>query len=436
MSLEQRAVARTQSRAHPPMPQRIRVPGRRVITAQMARARCETAAMPRAEIGKGEIAVAIRRAAPFLGLSHTETATLLYLVSLTYPCDWEPDALLLVGPSNERLAHQLGISVTQIRATLRSLAERGLVDFHDSPTQSRRIRRARAGGPIVQGYGIDLSPLAHRYGALHQAWADGEEAFREAKALRGEIMSAWKALSADAACAAEAGQTSAEILAALEAAERVIADRGMSRDPGHLRPLAAKMHELADQVSACLDVIFSVDTASAVAAGREPILTTNLTDSAKATTERRVAPHAQEVSSSRSSVSLRVAQSNADIAEVGPIGGFPATPAFILQIAPPFRGWVTSAKPKPAEIVEAAHYVAGELGISRHAWETACGLLGRWTATVAVAVIANRHAAGLVRSPGGYLRGMLEQHRQGDLRLDRSLFGIADTLPGGRGKPS
>ncbi|MBB3175368.1 hypothetical protein FHR90_003223 [Endobacter medicaginis] len=141
------------------------------------------------------------------------------------------------------------------------------------------------------------------------------------------------------------------------------------------------------------------------------------------------------MSGSRPGGSPRAAPSDAAAAEVGPIGGFPTTPAFLLRIAPAFRSWVTSARPGPAEIVEAAYYVAGEMGISRHAWETACGLLGRWTAAVAVAVIANRHAAGLVRSPGGYLRGMLEQHRSGGLRLDRSLFGIADTLPGSQSKP-
>jgi replication initiation protein RepC len=37
-------------------------------------------------------------------------------------------------------------------------------------------------------------------------------------------------------------------------------------------------------------------------------------------------------------------------------------------------------------------------------------------------------AAGKVRSPGGLLRRMVELHQQGHLRLDRTLFGLADGL--------
>lgn len=439
MSLEQRAEARSRTHAYPPGLPPIRVPGRRLVTPQMVRARAETAQMPRAIVSKGQVRAALRRVAPAIGLSHAELTLMLYLVSLTYDCDWAPGALLLVGPSNERLGHELGLSTSQIRNLLRRLAERGLIDFHDSPTQARRIRRTGRNGPIVHGYGIDLSPLAHRHASLTETWAAGEETFREVRALRAEIMSAWKALCSDAACALATVTVCDEIAAAYAAGQALIAERDVSREPAHLRGLASRMHALADTVSRCVETLFSVDTATAVATGCEPIQTTNLNPLAKATAERRSAPHAQEASSSRSSVPPRANPSGTAAVEpnqIGPIGGFPATPGFVLKIAPQFRSWVGSAKPRPEDVVEAASYVTGELGISRHAWETACNLLGRWTAAVAVAVVANRHAAGLVKSPGGYLRGMLEQHRSGELRLDRSLFGIADTLPGGRGKPS
>jgi hypothetical protein len=55
-------------------------------------------------------------------------------------------------------------------------------------------------------------------------------------------------------------------------------------------------------------------------------------------------------------------------------------------------------------------------------------MLGQQPAVVALACIASRHARGLVQSPGGLLRRMVELHEAGTLRLDRTLFGLADEL--------
>ncbi len=53
---------------------------------------------------------------------------------------------------------------------------------------------------------------------------------------------------------------------------------------------------------------------------------------------------------------------------------------------------------------------------------------GQEEAITALAAICARHAAGKVRSPGGLLRRMVELHQQGELRLDRTLFGLADKV--------
>ncbi len=47
---------------------------------------------------------------------------------------------------------------------------------------------------------------------------------------------------------------------------------------------------------------------------------------------------------------------------------------------------------------------------------------------MALACNAARHARGLVQSPGGLLRRMVELHEAGTLRLDRTLLGLADEL--------
>jgi replication initiation protein RepC len=57
-------------------------------------------------------------------------------------------------------------------------------------------------------------------------------------------------------------------------------------------------------------------------------------------------------------------------------------------------------------------------------------MLGQEEAITVLAAICARHAAGKVRSPGGLLRRIMELHQAGTLRLDRTLFGLADRLDG------
>ncbi len=112
--------------------------------------------------------------------------------------------------------------------------------------------------------------------------------------------------------------------------------------------------------------------------------------------------------------------------------GFVVTPDFILSIAPSVRGWVRSTRPSWAELGEAAWLVRSDLGIPQHAWGQACVVFGRMEAITVLASIAARSEAGEVRSPGGLLRCMVELHQSGELRLDRTLFGLADGLPARR----
>lgn len=109
--------------------------------------------------------------------------------------------------------------------------------------------------------------------------------------------------------------------------------------------------------------------------------------------------------------------------------GFVVTPGFILEIAPIFRDWTSSAWPNWDELGRAAYDIRGALGISPHAWGQAWVTLGCDAAITVLAAICARHAAGQVKSsPGGLLRAMVDRHGKGTLRLDRTLFGLADKL--------
>ncbi|WP_229707559.1 replication initiation protein RepC [Bombella mellum] len=107
-----------------------------------------------------------------------------------------------------------------------------------------------------------------------------------------------------------------------------------------------------------------------------------------------------------------------------PLRGSKAGTDFALGIAPSFRQYVSSYRPREDEIMAAALYANHDLGISRHAWAQASNVLGQYEAAVAIAVISARQAEGRIRSPGGYLRAMIDRQLRGELNLDRTLYGM------------
>jgi replication initiation protein RepC len=99
------------------------------------------------------------------------------------------------------------------------------------------------------------------------------------------------------------------------------------------------------------------------------------------------------------------------------------TPKFVLTVSPELKPYIFTASPSWADIVEAANGLRQQLGISRPAWIDACQTMGRYQAATAVAVIAAKRET--IRSPGGYLRGMISRAQNGELHLSNSLWGLA-----------
>ena len=99
------------------------------------------------------------------------------------------------------------------------------------------------------------------------------------------------------------------------------------------------------------------------------------------------------------------------------------TPKFVLNISPELKPYIHAASPNWADVVEAANGLRQQLGISRPAWIDACQAMGRYQAATAIAVIAAKRQT--IRSPGGYLRGMIDRAQNGELHLSNSLWGLA-----------
>lgn len=407
--------------------------GRRRITAQVLAARAtRPAEWEPAE--RGHVLGALKRAAPSLGLPSRVVELLDFLVGCTKAADWQPGGRPIAWPSNATIADALGLGRTQVKTLIRLAHEHDLVEMDDGPNGQRYGQRE--GGRIVEAYGFDLTPLAARRAEFVAAAAAHQERRREGTRLRGRVTATRNRVLALADAAAAQGAAGADWPALAAEACQLAQLRGDSYDPAQLGPIVARLVALHGRVRDLLDAaaapVEAVETDPMGSENRPHHTPTNHlqsveTDTAWAGPDR---PLAQGNEGSRGHSVPRAAAGQGDTTKgASALRGFVVTPEFLLRIAPAFRDWATSPRPGWGEMAEAAGYVRNELGVSLHAWGQACVVLGRMEAVTVLAVISARHAAGEVRSPGGLLRRMVELHQTGELRLDRTLFGLADGLP-------
>jgi replication initiation protein RepC len=96
----------------------------------------------------------------------------------------------------------------------------------------------------------------------------------------------------------------------------------------------------------------------------------------------------------------------------------------LLQLAPRLRIYLTTPRPVWRDIVDAADWLRGEMGISRPLSGEACLAMGRECAAVAVALVSVRPAEHFRTSPGGYFHGMVAKAKAGELNLVRTIWGL------------
>lgn len=98
----------------------------------------------------------------------------------------------------------------------------------------------------------------------------------------------------------------------------------------------------------------------------------------------------------------------------------------IMQACPEFTSWARDIGGF-IKNWDDLHRIAGQLrpmiGVSEYTWNVAQDQMGKQTATAAFVLLFEKHSSGEVASPGGYLRGMVEKARAGELHLERSFFG-------------
>jgi replication initiation protein RepC len=400
---------------------------RRVTEAQLA----ATAGLTgrHAPTSPGRVLAAFKKAAPSIGVSRSLVDLIDYLVGRTISADWQGDWAPIVWPSNAEMADRLGRETSRIKELIREAIDAGLILPRDHGTRKRFGKRNLQTGRIIYAYGFDLSPLAERMPEFERAAAEFEARRAEAKELRQEISGLRASILDLAAFATEQSDLSLDWNELASQARSLGASVRASRDPFALAPIAVRMRTMHAQAEAALKPLIPVEKDPAQPENRPHNTTTNQLPIGKPIAND-AGGHARGSGGGGGGWDDPSPPRSPEESVRDPFRGFPMTPKIALQISPAFRDLVPTSQPGWAEITEAAFEVRSHLGISQHAYGQACQILGRQGAATAIAAIAAKHQAGLVKSPGGLLRHMVDAHLAGTLRLDRTLFGLIDKAGG------
>lgn len=375
--------------------------------------------LPRGSAKPLRILAAFQEAEPYLGLPAHAFKLVSWLVKQTQPQDWEEGSRPIAWPSARRQAEFLGLSPTRVKALNRALFEAGIVVMRDDP-QGKRWGRRGPDGRIVEAYGFDLTPLAQRIEEFIRVAAAAKlerdrmrqlrrrvtmarRAIRqagEALALLGPLPSSWRQIEAD---------TAALIVAARQA-ER-------SDD---LVLIAVSLERRKTEAEQALKAASDpVETDPKGSENGPHITTTNLTTHNLPDTV--IAGEA--CSEPEEPAPKPVERSSLFPERLG------LTPGQLVELAPRLSPYVP---PRVRDlswsaIVDAAEWLASEMGVSRSLWTQACHVMGREYAAVALALVSTRPAGHFTSSAGGYFAGMLRKFENGGkLRLAGTLWKLRE----------
>lgn len=370
------------------------------------------------------------------------------LLHWTRPADWLPGAQPIVWLSVAETAHELGVSPSQVRRNEAAMHRLGAISWKDSPNH-RRYGSRNEDGEIEEAWGVNLAPAAALVPELRRLLERRSENRARHRHLRHAVAGARGRLAAAIETAFAARRLDAT---SAEAWRRQLADAAPSTLHGlTLQDLEHSLNRLG-----YLDAVLQQDLAAQDDASDPPSVPgSGETGPDEENPEKPVETRADAPTNAclgthpclppldytttdsllRESVDGTSSRQGGGVGESEPPKPPPepaARPVRIpveafWEILPDrIRDWLHEPGPNWPDVVEAARRAAGGLGISGDAWAEACHALGRREAAAAVAVIAIKHDAGLIHTPGGYLRRLTDRGRAGELDLAATIFGLRD----------
>jgi replication initiation protein RepC len=416
--------------------------GWRKATAGLAVAEQHAQAGERAAVPKAQAFVAVKRVGAHIGLKAGDMLLLDTLGAFTQGQDWEEGQRPIVWASNAYLMEQTGFSLSALKRHARRLAETGVISFKDSPNGKRWGHRD-ADGRIIEAYGFDLSPLSARVEEFEQLQAELQAERELCQRLKRQITVARRMIRARIEAASHAALRGPwEHLAGLfedllgrlprrntgsETLERLLAwfrELQVRVEATYLK--AAREDEAVENAAETIEQISEktqeMDPREVIS---DPhiLITTQLNP---------VTCNRSETEQAAGVVPNAPPEEQVDreledwVAETRKKRGAALDLPTVMQACPEFASWARNMGGYLKDWGE-LHRVAGQLrpmiGVSEHAWNLAQGRLGPQIATAALVLTCDKHCAGEVVSPGGYLRGIVQKAGAGELHLERSFYG-------------
>jgi replication initiation protein RepC len=416
--------------------------GWRKPTAGLATAEQLAEVGERISVPKSKAFVAVKRVGAHIGLKASDMMLLDTLGAFTQAQDWEEGRRPIVWASNAYLMEQTGFSLSALKRHARRLAEAGIIAFKDSPNGKRWGRRD-ADGVILEAYGFDLSPMSARVEEFEGLYAQLQVERELCLRLKRQITIARRIIRARIEAALsraltgpwgqlttmfedllerlprrhEASETLERLLALLKALqERVEASFLLATTTDEVVENSLQIEE---QVLKKTQYMNPKEVIS------EPhILITNQLNPVNCKSSEK--ENVESVMSNAPPEELVDIELEEWVAETRKTRGAALDLPTVMQACPEFATWARSMGGYLKDWGD-IHRVVGQLrpmiGVSEHAWNLAQERLGPQIATAALVLVFDKHCAGEVASPGGYLRGMVEKAGAGELHLERSFYG-------------
>ncbi len=383
--------------------------GRRSLTPAQIHAQANAAGCPHeTTVNKWTVVRDIAAARASLGLSDRTLVVLDALLTFhpetTLTLGEGPD--LVVFPSNAALALRAhGIAEPTLRRHLAALVEAGIVIRRDSPNGKRYARRGQ-GGAVTQAYGFDLAPLVARAAEFA---ADAEAVRAKALALRiaRERVTLLRRDCAKLILALEEAEGAHRAAEPLRARYRAILG-ALPRSPSieDLNSAAEALAVAAADVSKLL-LAHQKDTESSGNADQDERHNQSSNPDAFAYEPaselgQKEPPVPNHQGIVRAVPTSRTKDNKYPLSLV-----LDACPDIVEFAREGIRSW--------RELIDTANLARSALGISPDAWRDAQDVMGPDSAAVTVAAILQR--AEHIKSPGGYLRSLVDRKRVGEYSL-------------------
>src|ERR1700748_211127 len=210
---------------------------------------CRPPALDDKGLQPGNLLGAFKGAARYMGIRGNILVAIDYFFAMTRSQDWLGDARPIVWPSAREQSEALGLSPSGVKFLNRRLIELGLIIAKDSPTGARWGRRGH-NGQILEAYGFDLSPMAHRFEEFGQI----RDAGRANDALRAQLRRrktvAIKSIGQIVRTAAESNLDTPALYALAEGILVITEGLDLSADRQTLERVVADLEELRETVHA------------------------------------------------------------------------------------------------------------------------------------------------------------------------------------------